>query len=332
MRFGCGLSGLQLGPGMTMAKAIDEMVETVREVASWGLFRYFNFPHHFLSYPWVFPDPLALSARIAPEAGDMWIVPNILMPLYNPVFVAEHVAILDHICHGRFILCALLGYRPLELEVAGITRGERVSRMEEAIPLMKRLWMGEEVTFHGKHFHITGGRLGVTPLQKPHPPVWMAGQSHRAAARAGRIAESCRIGPWVGWKDFVAFGETYRKSFKEAGRQGSPILSASRIVVLGKDPKSAIEQHRKEIENHHTMYNEWQMQEKTMAALRLSVEEAGDCVIAGSHKDCVERLKQFQEAGLTDVFPQFVGMPCDRSARLDYLRGFADEVVQKLRD
>jgi len=81
----------------------------------------------------------------------------------NPVEVAENVATLDHITHGRLLLGVAIGYREQELETAGLIRKDRGPKLEESIQLMKRLWSGEEVTFRGKYVNVTKGRMGFIP-------------------------------------------------------------------------------------------------------------------------------------------------------------------------
>ena len=78
---------------------------------------------------------------------------------------------MDHISNGRFILGVGIGYRVAELSAFGTNRRDRVSRFEESIELMKLLWSGEEVNFDGKHWQVPGAKLGLTPIQKPHPPI-----------------------------------------------------------------------------------------------------------------------------------------------------------------
>src|SRR5438445_446960 len=107
-----------------------------------------------------------------------------LRPLLNPVDVAENVATLDHITHGRLDLGVAIGYREKELAAAGLGRKDRVPKLEESLALMKELWRGEEVSFDGVYTKVTGARLGLMPCQKPHPPLEMGAQSVRATRRA----------------------------------------------------------------------------------------------------------------------------------------------------
>src|SRR5262249_57993822 len=108
----------------------------------------------------------------------------LLLPIMNAVETAENIATLDHITHGRVDVGVASGYREKELEVAGLAGKDRVTKLEESLVLMKRLWAGEEVTFAGEYTRLTAGRMGFAPYQKPHPPLEMGAQSVGATRRA----------------------------------------------------------------------------------------------------------------------------------------------------
>ena len=111
--------------------------------------------HHYLIHPFQHFQPWPVLARLAAEAGDMKLATSVLLlPLLNPVDVAEQVATLDHISEGRFILGLGLGYRPEECEAFGTRMPERGRRATEALELMIRLWTEDEVTHHGRFFHV----------------------------------------------------------------------------------------------------------------------------------------------------------------------------------
>lgn len=149
----------------------------VRAASGMG-FAWVSVGHHWISHPTVWPQPVPLLARLAPETGAMRLKTSmLLLPLLNPVHVAETVATLDHIAHGRLDVGVAIGYREKELGAAGLTRRDRVAKLEESLQLMKRLWCGEEVTFEGAYTRLRGGRLGILPFQQPHPPLEMGAQS-----------------------------------------------------------------------------------------------------------------------------------------------------------
>src|SRR5216117_1777385 len=127
-------------------------------------FEWVSIGHHWVSHPPVWPQPIPLLARLAPETGRLRLKTSmLLLPLLNPVDAAENVATLDHITHGRLDVGVAIGYREKELEAAGLTRRDRVAKLEESIALAKRLWSGEEVTFDGAYGRVDAGRMGFTP-------------------------------------------------------------------------------------------------------------------------------------------------------------------------
>src|SRR5207244_9024748 len=111
----------------------------------------------------------------------------LLLPRLNPVDAAENVATLDHITHGRLDVGVAIGYREKELEAAGLTRKDRVPRLEESLDVMKRLWRGEDVTFEGTYSKLTGARMGFRPCQRPRPPPGVGAQTTGARRRAARL-------------------------------------------------------------------------------------------------------------------------------------------------
>ncbi|MGH7414720.1 MAG: LLM class flavin-dependent oxidoreductase, partial [Candidatus Rokuibacteriota bacterium] len=170
-------------------RIIDEAIQDVAAASRLG-FAWDSIGQHFVSHPTVWPQPFPMLARLAPETGRMRLKTSVLLlPMTNAVEVAENVATLDHICHGRLDVGVAIGYRDKELEMVGLRRKDRVPKLEESLGLMKRLWAGEEVTFEGTYTSVTQGRMGFTPFQTPHPPLEMGAQSQGATRRAARLTD-----------------------------------------------------------------------------------------------------------------------------------------------
>ena len=152
--------------------------------------------HHYLIDPFQHFQPWPVLARLAAEPGNMKLATSVLLlPLLNPVEVAEQSATLDHIAEGRFILGIGLGYRQEECEAFGTKMSERGARCTEALGLMRRLWSDEEVTHHGRYYNVTAARPTARPYQKPHPKIWQAAMSDPAVRRVGRGGDILYVGP-----------------------------------------------------------------------------------------------------------------------------------------
>src|SRR5437667_7139387 len=160
MRIGFHLTPFWSPTDRPPTQILDEAIQVVAAASRMG-YAWVSIGQHLLSHPTVWPQPFPLLARLAPETGTMRLKTSVLLlPIVNAVETAENIATLDHICHGRLDVGVAIGYRERELEAAGLTRHDRVAKLEESLDLMKQLWTGREVTFHGKYIRLTGGRMG----------------------------------------------------------------------------------------------------------------------------------------------------------------------------
>src|SRR5262245_60719980 len=173
MKFGLIVSK-QHPPAVSMVERFREHIDQVRAARDAG-FDLIVMGQHYLSTPFQEIQTMPSLARLSAEAGAMRVGATVLLlPLLNPVDVAEQVATLDVITEGRFLFGAGLGYRDEEFEAFGAQAKERVPRFVECLEVIKRLWSEEEVTHHGRFFHLTRARMALRPVQKPHPPIWFA--------------------------------------------------------------------------------------------------------------------------------------------------------------
>src|SRR6266581_6781268 len=146
MRFGLLLTN-QHPPSTPVAARFAETIEQVRLARDVG-FDMVALGQHFLSSEFQMLQPAIVAARLAAETGPMRLGITIyLLPLLNPVAVAEEAASLDVITGGRFILGAGLGYREAEDQAFGLGPGERVARLRSHLDVIKKLWAGEPVDF-----------------------------------------------------------------------------------------------------------------------------------------------------------------------------------------
>lgn len=113
----------------------------------------------------------------------------LLLPLRNPILVAQHVNSLDVLSGGRVVLGVGIGDVNSEHEAWGGVISERGSRCDEALEVMRRLWTEDFVTFHGKHYNLDDYTLNPKPKQQPHPPIWVGGHAEGVFRRAGRFGD-----------------------------------------------------------------------------------------------------------------------------------------------
>ncbi len=143
--------------------------------------------HHFIDDGYS-PSLLPIGAAIAAQTYRIRIGTFLLLlPLHNPVRVAEDVATLDLISGGRFDLGVGIGYRLGEFDDQGVPARERAGRMQENLTIVRQLLSGDTVTIDGKYNTLREIRISPPALQHPHPPIWVGGTASKAIARAATL-------------------------------------------------------------------------------------------------------------------------------------------------
>jgi alkanesulfonate monooxygenase SsuD/methylene tetrahydromethanopterin reductase-like flavin-dependent oxidoreductase (luciferase family) len=256
----------------------------------------------------------------------------LLLPLLNAVEVAENVVTLDHLTHGRLTLGVAIGYRDEELAVVGLSRRDRVPKLEESLHVMKRLWAGETVTYEGRYISLHDARLGFGPYQQPHPPIEFGAQSPGAVRRAARLGDGIFLGPQVAWRDIRELVAIYKDERQRVGNPELGMLGASRCLIVGRNKEDAAARGQSYVEKTFANYKRWRMQERSMVPLQLDFASGLDAwTIQGAPQDCVETIQWArQEAGLDYIGFTIYSLPTDLSARIDYLQMIAEEIVAKV--
>ena len=298
MNFGLIVSK-QHPPGVSMVDRFREHIDQVRAARDAG-FDLIVMGQHFLSTPFQEVQSLPALARLAAEAGTMRVGATvILLPLLNPVDVAEQVATLDVITEGRFVFGVGLGYREEENEAFGIAPKERVGRFVEGLEVIKRLWAEDEVTHHGKFFHLTRARMMLKPVQRPRPPIWFAANNDRAVERAAKMADAWVINPHAKLAVLERQMTVYRQALVAAGRPFPAELPIIKELYIAPDRKTALAECRPFLEAKYKAYASWG-QDKALPegdSFDLDFEDLiADRFIIGDPDDAVREIRRYEQA------------------------------------
>jgi alkanesulfonate monooxygenase SsuD/methylene tetrahydromethanopterin reductase-like flavin-dependent oxidoreductase (luciferase family) len=177
------------------------------------------------------PSPLVMAAAAAARTTNVAIAINALIaPFYDPLRLAEDVAVVDRLSRGRLSLTIAGGYAEHEFEMFGVDPSERPARVRETVATLRSAWTGEPFDYRGRRVQVR-----PTPAQPGGPNILLGGSSEPAARRAARIADGfipSEPGCW----------EFYRDECLKLGKPdpGPAWMSATAdVVVLAEDPETA---------------------------------------------------------------------------------------------
>ena len=314
-------------PGESMPRKIEESAEQVRAARDAG-FDLICTGQHYLAAPYQMSASFPLLARMAAEAGDMEVVATVvLVPLHNPVELAESVATMDAICNGRFIFGVGLGYRDEEYTAFGLERGERVSRLREALEVMKLLWTQEEVEFEGKYYRVPRVSPATRPVQQPHPPIWVAANNDVAIRRAARWGYPWLVNPHATMDMVAGQWQGYKAALEQAGQPTPEALPMMRELYVAQDRETAYMESEPYLASKYAAYAAWGQDKALPGEESFSVpyqDLARDRFLLGSPEDVVGEIRRYeQELGVNYLIfrMQWPGMSQEQTLRQIELLG-----------
>ena len=302
----------QFPEGFNLRERVPELVMQVRAARDAG-FASLWFPHHYLTAPLQMLQLTPVMSYLLPEAKGMTVGPGILiLPLLNPVHVAEEAATLDVLTGGNYILGVGLGYRQPEFDAFGISLSERAPRFNESITLIRRLWSEARVSHTGRFYTVDDAGIGVKPVRPGGPPVYVAGQADVSVRRAARIGDAWLIVNTSGLDKVAPLMQTYRAALKEYGRTPMEFPITVECYV-GDRHATAHAECRGPLEYKYNAYASWGLPNSSTQG---SFEDfARDRFIIGDKESVKEEIARYRELLGVDHFImrcQWPGLPQER--------------------
>ena len=297
--------------GITIGRAAS-IAEEARRVEDLGFDSVWTGEHVVWRHP-MYDGLMVLAAAASATTRVRLGTSILLLPLKHPILVSKAVTTLDHLSGGRASLgIGVGGEYPKEFEAMGIPRNERGARADESIEIMKRLWTEDEVTFHGRFFHLEEVTLEPKPVQKPHPPILVGGR--RGALRRTALYAD-------GWMPYMYTPEMYRDDWQKIEEMAGK---------AGRDP-AAIER---------TLYVFTSVAESYEVAAQAAAKALGGNYaqdfdrlvhkypIVGTPEQCAERIDLFRQAGVRHFIFAPAGPP-ERAREFPEI--LANEVIPLVR-
>jgi alkanesulfonate monooxygenase SsuD/methylene tetrahydromethanopterin reductase-like flavin-dependent oxidoreductase (luciferase family) len=291
------------GADENVATRFREAADQVRMARDYGFSSVCVGQHFLTEYQKLHPIPLL--ARLAAESGDMRLLPGILLlPLFNPVYIAEELATLDVVSGGRVLFGIGVGYRDVEFEAFGVRKSDRGARLEESLQVIKRLWTEDEVSFEGRFFRIPKVEVRTRPLQRPHPPIWVAAQADAGVRRAARLGDVLFLNPQARIATLRDQAELFRRTRQELGRPLPEEMACHKEVFIAPDMDTALREGKPFLEGKLKMYARWGQARELPAASAGFVNEGfddfrKDRIIVGDPEHCIEEFRRYhREVGI----------------------------------
>jgi probable F420-dependent oxidoreductase len=261
-------------------------------------------------------EALTTLAAVAARTQRVRLGTAVLLPmLRQPVVLANQVANLDLVAHGRVILgVGIGGNNPTvaqEFAACGVPIARRIGLFEETITIMRRLWTEPEVTFQGRYFQVQSVRLGLRLLQKSGVPLWLAGSGDNALRRVLRLGDG-----WLPISSPQAFAADWQRLQALGQEMGRDARDLHRCLYTTLNVNADVAQAQRELRAFIESYYR----------LPYEVQATRNGLCAGSADQCIAWLKGFIAAGAQTIIVRF-GSPDQRGQ----LARFAKEILPHMR-
>ncbi len=340
MKFGIGLFGMQTHPELpyTHPELYKNTLEQVKLAEDLNFDSAWISEHHFLEDGYC-PSPAVIAGAMAAVTSKIRIGSSgIILPLHNPLKVAEDAAVVDNISNGRFDLGVVLGYRKEEFEGMGVPMSQRPSRMDEGIEVLEKALSGEAFTYEGKRHKFENATLTPKPVQNPIP-LYIGAFEEPAIRRAGRYGYPLLIGPGRTVdmvRDTLAY---YNDEAKKVGRSTDDIEHILlRETFVSPDRDKAIEGGNNFIISMYKFYYTLGVKMFVRGQQLKDIDDplfehlAEERFIIGTPEDCIKEIEMYRdELGINYISCRMVFPQASHEIISNCIETFGKEVIPNIK-
>jgi alkanesulfonate monooxygenase SsuD/methylene tetrahydromethanopterin reductase-like flavin-dependent oxidoreductase (luciferase family) len=206
-----------------------------------GPFHAYHLAEHHATPLGTAPSPNLFLACLAQRTRRLRFGPMVYcLPLYHPIRLAEEICMLDQLSGGRLEFGLGRGISPYELSYFGIDTETSREMLREGLELIRKALAGGDLHFEGKHYRVDGMPFTLSPVQRPHPPLWYGIGYAEAAERAAEAAMNVISNQVPGVVRKLL--DVYRARWQALGRPEAelPFLGVSRHIVIAEDSAEAL--------------------------------------------------------------------------------------------
>ncbi|MGH7288012.1 MAG: LLM class flavin-dependent oxidoreductase [Myxococcota bacterium] len=271
------------------------------------------------------PSPLILASALAARTQRVrFSISALLAPLYDPVKLAEDLAVLDLVSQGRVTTTLGMGYRREEFAMFGRPFADRGSLLDEWLEVLLRAWTGERFEWNGRLIQVT-----PASFTKPHPPINVGGQSRRGALRAARFGL-----PYQPANNDPEMEKTYLEACHRRGTAPQLLPPGSgEMIFVSRDPErcwAAIGEH---LLYEARVYSAWQPATQQASSVHSRATTVDELRREGLYRvltpeECVARAKAEGPYAAFVLYPLCGGIP--PALAFESVELFASEVLPEL--
>ena len=190
--------------------------------------------HHFSTYS-VCPSINVMATHVAARTQNLRIGMAVsLAAFYNPLRLAEEVAMIDVLSGGRVNWGAGRGFDRTEFEAFGVPVEESSDRFRECVEIVLAAWRHERVSYEGRFWRYDGIEVLPKPVQTPHPPVWLAATSLDSISRAAEKGYDILQDPHATHTDIGKKRAHYHETLRAHGfSTGGRVIPTARLLAVG---------------------------------------------------------------------------------------------------
>lgn len=284
------------------------------------------FPEHHASEDGYNPAPALMAAAAAARTKRMeMILGAIVLPLHDPVEVAETIAVTDVICGGRLTTTLAAGYVEAEFKLFGKSLGDRARLMDEGLEVVTRALAGERFAWGDRE-------IFVRPLPRSRPPKLLVGGG---VAPAARRAAKYGLGLWALQPEITPAGQkllaVYAEECRKLGRAPGPVMSTHPAVHVARDPDAAWAEIGRHVLHLVQSYAAWASDVETTTSPFYGLDTV-ESVRAARIINVLtpDEAVEFAQSTPISLTPLISGLP--PKVGWEMLELFAAEVLPRLRD